>query len=752
MSLSYVRRPTSPVFFEPLRPEERDILCLGSDEEESLEGHRNKRQRVEEAAGQYLRGKTLYISSSRLYGPFNSGWSNPWANKSKVAGRIRQQSTRPLQEKPGQSEVLPRQISEIQRSPTPRGHTISRRKEKHSEYDPPFAAVTEPNHEQPGTQESFVTALSESTTDVQQFEKGRDIKEAKKWLKSSEAFLRRRPKERQKLPSPTPMPKRRVSPSLISKRQVPKPQETISPPKCDVGQHRPQPKLASPVSISLEKPVQVLRVTPSLEEPQRDSSTKPELNPSPSPVSSPTKNVKSSSSKTNVVEQAAKTKGKHVSKKSAKITGKDTINYNSENGLIETVASYRISCTSGSEPETRMNKTERSAHKLPPSTTLPEFEYRPLSKKGVQPSERKSFAEELKASKKKARAEVPKNRGKAAKWKLSFTASGSVKSRESHTFSAAGSGTPLASQSVTPPGKSRMGTQISAEIIPPHPGYQPEGGSTSQRLVDLPEAQLVPEELPPRLPSGPSTDLLETDKQSAKFPSTEEYMVSTQAALIQAQRSFQIDNTPLLERKQGLVPDRADVGISPAVLALKNNETPFQPDASVATPGANDEPISTQAMIDAMSPFPVTTVKRQRQMNETTNPALSTSASSRSASQDPNDCPSPDPAEFQTNSISMSTSPSPPPVPTMTDPPLPLSGLSKPSSTITSFSIAPNGTCTEFFQQDGQQRPGFVMGESEINDALKDMDSFLGGWNVEAEARNQGSSKDFDKASENQPG
>ena len=57
-----------------------------------------------------------------------------------------------------------------------------------------------------------------------------------------------------------------------------------------------------------------------------------------------------------------------------------------------------------------------------------------------------------------------------------------------------------------------------------------------------------------------------------------------------------------------------------------------------------------------------------------------------------------------------------------------------------SFSIAPNGTLTEVYQQDGQQQPAqYVESENwDLDAAIEEAGTFLGSWDVEAEARKEG--------------
>ncbi|KAL9034265.1 MAG: hypothetical protein Q9214_007121, partial [Letrouitia sp. 1 TL-2023] len=244
----------------------------------------------------------------------------------------------------------------------------------------------------------------------------------------------------------------------------------------------------------------------------------------------------------------------------------------------------------------------------------------------------------------------------------------------------------------------------------------------SSRDIDaFPEAQIVQD--PARqLPSGPSTDLLETDKKSSKSlksPHDDGYDryadLSTQAALAKAQQSFQESISPPTSPK------------FPNAMAVEDQRAEAQ--ALERSPSrVFDEPMSTQAIVDAIGPFPETTVKKRTVTQKRTSFARSPSRATSP--------PSPLASEFRTKSLSMSTSPSPPPVQN-DEPRIPFSALSKPPSTIASFSIGPNGSLTEVFQQEGQEQ-NFNMDDWDLDAAIEEAGSFLGEWDLEAEARKEG--------------
>ena len=99
MPLTFTRRPVSPVRFEsaPVSPE--DVLYPGSDEDEELDikEQRKREKRIEELARGYLGGRGLFIQSALLKGPFEGaegGWKNPWARKRKSLAWVQREKAK----------------------------------------------------------------------------------------------------------------------------------------------------------------------------------------------------------------------------------------------------------------------------------------------------------------------------------------------------------------------------------------------------------------------------------------------------------------------------------------------------------------------------------------------------------------------------------------------------------------------------------------------------------------------------------
>ena len=249
--------------------------------------------------------------------------------------------------------------------------------------------------------------------------------------------------------------------------------------------------------------------------------------------------------------------------------------------------------------------------------------------------------------------------------------------------------------------------------------------------------------------STPSTNLLETDKESVKFPSTEEgdtdAQFSTQAAVIKAQRSFQTELvSPLKDpsmRSATLQQMQVPGPIGPGITAdnTKSAITPFrtfhelyeEPPEGTYPQALDEVPMSTQAMIDAATPFTRSTIKKPVPKKKASFVPSPTEGKDLGNENDVD-------GGFGKLGFDMETSPDisdneakPPP-----NAPSAQRSLSKQPSSMQlqsspAFSIAPNGTLTEVYQQDGQ-RPAT---DWDLNAVIDDAGSFLGSWDVDNELK-----------------
>ncbi|MCJ1245490.1 hypothetical protein MMC30_002694 [Trapelia coarctata] len=268
----------------------------------------------------------------------------------------------------------------------------------------------------------------------------------------------------------------------------------------------------------------------------------------------------------------------------------------------------------------RVNGVVGSPHVAPSSTSHSEFQYSRINTRSKTDSPAtKWFTDKVELLTPNAARALPKRR-------LSFTPGGNVKRGVEVRV-------PVVSHEDF---QALPSSQEGVQIL--HAVSSPKQSTTSSKAVPagkekpnsggevevLPEAQAPA--LPAQWPSGPLTNLLETDKQSLKFISTEDDdsmdHFNTQAELAKAQQSFQRDlQSPIKyptfhtseEVAQPELPvsvpaDEVTSLVTPRA-ALRSGKDPYaggpHPDSD------SQEPLSTQAMVDAMSPFAISTVKKQ---------------------------------------------------------------------------------------------------------------------------------------------
>ncbi|KAL8654072.1 MAG: hypothetical protein Q9210_001741 [Variospora velana] len=740
MPPGFIRRAISPVHFDVLQAEPDDVLYPGSDVDEDPAYYRAKKRRVENAAQEYLRGKPVYIASALLRGPFPRGWKNPFTLQEEER-RITierkqqawQQQQRQLKEQPSQNEV----------------HLIPEDTDKAGPYETgcPIALPEEPV-------EIIETAanpdiLQQSVEKNPDLPAERPIVKSKeeprlakpsgpgnhKWLKINKTFATSNLRSRHKSATPTPLPRmwdempRHISARPSRRRGA---NSTRTSPSVE-----PDPE--ENLQMSLNRSSMVAHVPKNPQKIRNHRSPSPQL-------LQPIKEI--DVNRLDPGNMQAYQTVKRLSREAIHRAQDDweayleakRLSQDAANRAIEASAAVKGTSSHLKQADTVVNAlatyplhTVQPIHKVPPSTNLPAFEYR--SRRASISPKRKSFKEDLEAAKKKARAEE--------KRRISFTASGRVMERRSQTSSSGAHGKigRVASSSGLPR-KEVEAISSESEKISSKDAPREDERTTLNQTSMLPEAQELHQPGLNKVRSMPSAELLETEKQSLKFPSTDEgdsyFNLSTQAALQKAQQSF---HRGLAHHSPSSGPKKLVISaIEPAIREAHLYEDSYRdvspsPTPAMFTPNAKAEDMmSTQAMINAMSPFAVTTAKKNSDNDAQSDLAASILRSSPSLS--------PTAASFRATSLSMSTTPSNSPTagpaPHRDEPPVPLSTLSKPtSSTITSFSIAPNGTMTEVLQYDGQQQPqqDYQMGDSDLDAALEEAGSFLGNWSVEKEAR-----------------
>ena len=724
MPATFVKRSITPLRFESLRPDHNDILCPGSDVEETLQGHEAKRRRVERAGEEYLRGKPLYIASARLKGPFTCGWSNLHpTTKSRVIQQRRAAENLKQDAAPGCQDI-PIEISshdtEVSIIPKPAAHSYRRTSSENVAKPANSKGLKRPHPKElkHATKRYPIPATSRSPDKTERLNNIKaSIPTGRDWLKSTN----RNKESLERLSrSPTPSPARGSQRTNMAGILRWKSNGSVASP--DVGMGSESGASQAPPAAeekALHGPASQA-VALFLPEQQAEA------------VDAKLRHVSPDAPRAHETVKSSRLTPEHVPYdrglfEAKKLSQAAILRAQRDSTTVFEPAVRHIRPNVVSEALcSRDIRPERPVRALQLSTTLPEFEYGRGSREISRSPERKSFKEDLEALKKKARADK--------RWRLSFTASGSVKTR----------GTKADTPRVSQPSQRSSDVKLSQSAnhssteLKKHIDksvQQEDKEARSRPIESLPEAQVV-QEPALKMPSGLSTGILETDKLSTKFPSAEEgdsYLgLSTQAAMLKAQNNFQNDlTTPTQSRANPLLPPTHDNRTHDAVEDEPEREIVEHavPKAMFHTPQKEKEPMNTQAMIDAISPFAVTTIKKPALEKR---PALTPSGSHSSSSL------SPAAPNFEKNSLSMSTSPFPTPAPANDQPPMPLSALSKPASSVTSFSIAPNGTMTEVFQQDGQPPQDYMMGDMDLDAAIEEAGSFLGEWNLEKEARNQG--------------
>ncbi len=840
MVITFVKRPTSPLNFEPIETPPKDILCPGSDQEYDYDDHKRakKKLRVEILGRQYLEGRPLFIQSAGLRGPFDEGWVNPWAcgkrkrgtndTKRRLATGYDEEESHAvgLEIGKGDSKAKRRHPGDIRheslngnpekaksvvkRSPVRTDHTAKRRRRDSVDVSNYDHGIERP-----------VKAGSVPSKNSQ-----------RSWLKTDHAYLQADSRSSHKSPTPT----RKAQHRRASSHTTPDAQR-IDVYGCGftpINQHL-EPKDGEIQPVTTAKPprqdpeqIEVSATSsPKIRVEEKDLRTADEM------TRHAHEEVKRLSQ--GAVERAVKENGPLQAKKLSQEAASRAYHSTLEPYVSEFVVTDHATSSAGLKAASRMPKP--SPHAAPPSTNLPEFQYRYTRKCSSSGSSRdriqkrmrsnsssssdsEAFAQELEAAQAKATAKsfgsshsssspaleghetnsIKKNT--QALRRLTFTPSGGAKLARSHSSSRPSSNTSASGQAKSKTivhegnGLVRKESTRSSDL-----GIS--DGTRSRDSFILPEAQVVPN-APVQLAqarSDPSTNLLETDKQSIKLPNFDDegdsYLnLSTQAAFLKAQRSFKDDLSSIksspLQAKAGKTSPAASMYNAPDVTPLAkgrraNGATSRQ--VTRAEEHDDEEPLSTQAMVDAMSPFAITTIKKRPPALQKRTSFAPSPTKQKSPTPIPASALSPTINPFRRTSLSMSTSTSPSQQsPSPKSPPAPAPAPSNPhtpskppTSTLTSFSILPNGTLTETsIYQDGQQLPqhdgdwdtslpldpfGFTStaegpkssgnrtGNKEpssldLNAVLEDAGSFLGEWDVEAEARRAGKRERYKETGE----
>ncbi|KAL2044253.1 hypothetical protein N7G274_002958 [Stereocaulon virgatum] len=693
MAITFVKRPTTPLDFEPFETPPEDILYPGSDQEDEIDEERRakKKLRIELLAKQYLEGRGLFIQSAALKGPFERGWVNPWCSRKRKHGRNRQRSSRdPITEDgrytytetgTGCSTVKRTSVRDVAFGQS--NHDLEKRasmgrrsteQEEHAAKRRRCEPLEEPTGQ--NDPQRLVNAGSPSYTTEQE-----------PWLKTNQPYLQHDARNDRKSPTPTPFARNTA-------------QTPITPPPRTYSQGRTRSVSIIPTAqdqcggyagfTSVNKPLvsqhkgnipaNISRTRNDLQHEktatgeydyirvkERDLGTVDEA------TKRGYKEVKRPSQDT--LRQIELKNGDYQSKSSQKGFQPANSGTSRKPGCLEPYVSiFAIADEERKVAGRRASSRPQqpSPHVVPPSTYVPEFQYRYTgSLRSHGSSEEKasfaelpeevrsrlratssssgsdSFAEALEAAQAKADSKsmasshssspaaeghettsVRKNT--SAMKRLTFSPMGSTKIAPCQTSSRPGS-----NSSTLGPGASALQTReevgnASREYLLIRKGSTKSSdlpssdGNRPRNSVIFPEAQVAAGALiqPSQRPSGSSTNLLETDRPLPKYPSLDEgdsyANLSTQAAFIKAQRSFKDDVLSSLKASPTEIKEERSAASRPAVpgpTPTANGgfprDTSSQWEKANWQDNDNDEPMSTQAMIDGMSPFAITTVKKR---------------------------------------------------------------------------------------------------------------------------------------------
>ncbi|KAK4695164.1 hypothetical protein P7C71_g2534, partial [Lecanoromycetidae sp. Uapishka_2] len=837
MVLTFTKRPASPLHFESVKARPEDVLYPGSDEEESADEDKRekKRLRIEILGRQYLEGKPLLIQTAGLRGPFEREWINPWTSKAPnyVADDIRRFPEATL----ASVDHLPRTVDIGEDPSTVTRRSLFRAESalRPDGLEHDAVLYTRPleqdgllangeKHTQPGNKQP------DMIHDV-------DNRDQHHWLKTDRPPSRTNFGGRAKSPTPTPVansPTRATAPTSpidaksllatstnqshdlsksgftpinrLSKIKEDKtPGRLVKPPARRLDHNRTS-QSDGPGLLVKERLLNTVDKTTRIGHEEAKKLSR--------------KAVRRAEENDGHIQARKLSQGTASRAYQTAVTPSRLAPYISEALLGEANAS-----SAGLKAASKAPRP--SPRIVPPSTNFPEFKYRHVTKCSSTSSSREQallvdaqeafqlrprseslsssgsseFAAALEAAQAKAASDaspysssppaIGKNETTSVKKnthamrRFTLTSSGGPNIAESRRPSKPTSSSSVDNPSTSPTRSKRKERKASEGSMPVAEtsgmsSLRPSNNGKSTRSSDiLPEAQVIPDaqiQLA-RLTSVPSTDLLQTDRQSPILLSLDEgdsYLdLSTQAAALKAQRRFKEDlsdlaESPKLSKTEASSPHGGrigELGVTPEARTARRRGSGGHKTVK-SEDSDEEEPMSTQAMVDAMSPFAITTVKKRpsplpqrisfgpsptKENSPTPAPALSPSYSMLGA--------------FDKKSLSMSTSPSPsPPKPS---PPIPLSHpdtTSKPPSSFTSFSILPNGTLTETsIYQDGQQpqedfgislpidpfdtafgttnrNDNPTLDSAELTAAIEDAGSFLGDWDVENEARKEGSS------------
>lgn len=564
----FVPRQSSPLSFEPLSPSSSDV-AFGSDSDNELDETARvaKRRRIEELGKGYLEGKQLFILSAGLKGPFEDGWKNPWRRiGSRPKERTRSTRRDVLEREPPNPVVVPESVSRL-----------DERRLHSAIVDPPVARLSratphisdsEAGSRRPSesiqsplsqvvTSRYFANCTRHSTTsnsnDIHVGLRQGNAKGSKdlgtNWLKKDKKGVHRRVINPPKSPSPTPVyrPSSRPGSRHKPNTEIPEVQESS---KAGLIAER-RISGFTPINAQVKQPVAPASLPAVREKPApKQRNTKPRKK---APLAK-------DESKFSKPVAPASARGRGVVRGAQRGDG-------------------------SKKPQSASNSAENDAnrrgslHVLPSADHLPEFEYYRTDKS-------------LPEANSKPVSHPPTQGTQGTEVKSSHAQSFETKSRKN---------------------MDKLGTSAKrAEPKSKHPSAQNshDPNSATTESDNITSAQIVPHfarstdvafSLTFTEPAGSANNAAEGQ------PDTYDDGFSTQAAVALAQKTLQDD----LASPEKATLMRTDLAHTPPqITPFHAFQTPSRIAARNAIQSAGGQPTSTQAIINAISPFDISTVKK----------------------------------------------------------------------------------------------------------------------------------------------
>lgn len=554
-------RPVSPITFETCAPPASDIGpedLLGSDDELDDTARAAKRRKIEKIAESYLQGNPLFILSASLRGPFDKDWTNPWKKERRSSAN--DESAKVARN--GSTGGVERVVQETDlRLPRYREDlsVASQHPEQTVTFDETSATVS--NHD---TASSFVprSGQKRSLHEAARDEKNRDPPSSAKKSRDSSSWTA-------------------DEPIFVGREKVKWLKKDGK--RLDFGKFEP-PSSPTPKIVSRQ-----------LEDRSRRSAT--------CVVGGPTSNA---SSRAGSPRKSRKSTAPEKSRVGSAVLASPQYTRTADSVAQEAPTVVKPSPRRHQMSPTESGHAASSFRVINSSSQLPQFEYRRWHRQGSSPRA------QLKSPAKDAVAAPPACIPSDQDARLP------VPDVPEECNEASAEDSPKKADHPSHPSKDLRFADDAGGSNSRSP--DPSGLTEQSTYENLPSAQqvAVPPGVSDRMPSLQSTAMLKADSE-LNWETNLDTQLSTQAALLHAQKSFQ-DDLESPEQGLGITPGRkrpASPSADDSVLLA--NETPFfRPNTSDQNLLRSSrqfvkhrmQTMSTQCMIDAATPYTFSTEKK----------------------------------------------------------------------------------------------------------------------------------------------